>query len=84
MAFNISYKKSVERDISRLSNAEARRILNRIEDKLSEHAASFPVLKGEFAGLRKLQIVDYRVVFTIPDNYVLVLRIGHRLEIYRK
>jgi mRNA interferase RelE/StbE len=84
LAFNISYKKSVERDLSRLNNTEARRILNKIEDKLSEHAASFPVLKGEFAGLRKLRIGDYRVVFTILDNDVLVLRIGHRREIYRK
>jgi mRNA interferase RelE/StbE len=84
LAFNISYKKSVERDISRLSNEEASRILNEIGDKLSEHATSFPVLKGEFAGLRKLQIGDYRAVFTILDNDVLVLRIGHRREIYRK
>jgi mRNA interferase RelE/StbE len=84
LVFNISYKKSVERDLSRLNNTEARRILNKIEDKLSEHAMSFPVLKGEFAGLRKLQIVDYSVVFTILDNDVLILRIGHRREIYRK
>ena len=83
MAFNINYKKSIERDLSRLDKAEARRILDKIEKELSERAQSFPVLKGEFAGLRKLRIGDYRVVFTIMDNDVLVLRIGHRREIYR-
>ena len=83
MAFNISYKKSVKRDLSRLDKAEACRILNKIEEELCERAQSFPVLKGEFAGLRKLRIGDYRVVFTIMDDDVLVLRIGHRREIYR-
>ena len=84
MAFNINYKKSVERDLSRLDKAEARRILNKIEEALSESAQSFPVLKGEFSGLRKLRIGDYCVIFTIMDEDVLVLRIGHRREIYRK
>jgi len=84
LAFNINYKKSVERDLSRLDKAEARRILNKIEEALSGRAQSFPGLKGEFSGLRKLRIGDYRVVFTLMDEDVLVLRIGHRREIYRK
>jgi addiction module RelE/StbE family toxin len=84
LAFNIKYKKSVERDLSRLDKAEADRILNEIEEVLTERAQSFPVLKGEFAGLRKQRIGDYRVVFTLLGNDVLVLRIGHRREIYRK
>ena len=83
MAYKIRYKKSVERDLSRLDKTEARRILNKIEAELSERATSFPVLKGEFSGLRKLRIGDYRVVFTILDDGVIVLRIGHRREIYR-
>lgn len=84
MAFNITYKKSVIRDISRLDKKEARRIIDKIEKDLSEQAESYPVLKGEFAGLRKMRVGDYRVVFTIIDKNVLVLRIGHRREIYKK
>ena len=63
---------------------EANRILNKIEEELSERAESFPILKGDFAGLRKLRVGDYRVVFTVIDNDVLVLRIGHRRQIYKK
>jgi len=84
LAFNIKYKKSIERDISRLDKKEARRILGKIEKDLSERAESYPVLKGEFAGLRKMRVGDYRVIFTIIDNDILVLRIGHRREIYKK
>jgi mRNA interferase RelE/StbE len=78
LAFNIKYKKSVERDLSRLDKKEARRILDKIEKDLSERAESYPALKGEFAGLRKMRVGDYRVIFTIMDNEIVILRIGHR------
>jgi len=84
LAFNITYKKSVIKDISRLDKKEARRIIDKIEADLSDGAESYPVLKGDFAGLRKMRVGDYRVVFTIIDNSVLVLRVGHRREIYKK
>ena len=84
MAFNIQYKKSIERDLGRLDKKEARRILDKIEKDLSVGAESYPVLKGEFAGLRKMRVGDYRVIFTIIDNDILILRIGHRREIYKK
>ena len=84
MAFNITYKKSVARDISHLDKKEARRIIDKIENNLAENAESYPVLKGEFAGLRKMRVGDYRVVFTIMDKNILILRIGHRREIYKK
>ena len=84
MAFNIQYKKSIARDLSSLDKKEARRILDKIEKDLSERAESYPVLKGEFAGLRKMRVGDYRVIFTILDNDILILRIGHRREIYKK
>jgi mRNA-degrading endonuclease RelE of RelBE toxin-antitoxin system len=74
LAFNIKYKKSVERDLGRLDKKEARRILSKIEKDLSERAESYPALKGEFAGLRKMRIGDYRVIFTLSDPDILVLR----------
>ena len=84
MAFNIKYKKSIERDLGRLDKKEARRILNKIENDLSEHAESYPVLKGEFAGLRKMRVGDYRVIFTLMDGDILILRVGHRRDIYKQ
>ena len=84
MAFNIKYKKSIERDLSRFDKKEARRILDKIEKDLSERAGSYPVPKGEFAGLRKMRMGDYRVIFTVMNNDILILRIGHRREVYKK
>jgi len=84
LAYNIVYKKSVQRDLKRLSKAEARRVLNQIEEGLSENADTYPVLKGQFTGLRKYRIGDYRVINAILGDDVLVLRIGHRKEVYKK
>ena len=84
MAYNIVYKKSVERDLSKIGKADARRILSRVEKDLAEKADSYPALKGKFAGLRRYRIGEYRVIFVILGSDVQVLRIGHRREIYRK
>lgn len=84
MAYNIAYKKSVAKDLSRLGKPEARRILDKIEKELNVRADNYPFLNGAFAGLRKLRVGDYRVIFAILEQEVLILRIGHRRDIYKK
>jgi mRNA interferase RelE/StbE len=84
LAYKILYKTSVSRDLKRLSKAEAGRILNQIGRELSKKADSNPVLKGRFAGLRKYRIGDYRVIYSILSDDVLILRIGHRRDVYKK
>ena len=76
MAYSIRYKKSVARDLARLSKSEGRRILARIEKDLAAKAHACPVLKGKYAGLRKYRVGDYRVIYAILEGEVLVLRIG--------
>jgi mRNA interferase RelE/StbE len=84
LAYNIVYKKSVERDLKKLSKAEVHRVLTQVENELSKKADTYPVLKGQFAGLRKYRVGDYRVIYVILGDDVLVLRIGHRKEVYKK
>ncbi len=83
MAYNVVYKKSVHRDLKKLSKAEIRRILDQIEQELTKKPESYPVLKGQFAGLRKYRIGDYRVIYALVGKDILVLRIGHRREVYK-
>lgn len=82
MAFNITYKKSIGKDLKTIGKPEAKRILDKIEKELSIRATAYPLLKGQFAGMHKLRIGDYRVIFTLAGSNVLILRIGHRREIY--
>lgn len=83
MAYNIVYKKSVSRDLKRLSKEEARRILSQLEKDLSKKADSYPALKGRFSGLRRYRMGDYRVIYALLGEDVTILRVGHRREVYR-
>jgi mRNA interferase RelE/StbE len=83
LAYNISYKSSVKRDLKKLSKADATRVLDQLEKDLGNNPLEYPTLKGEFAGLRKCRVGDYRVIFAILDGGVLVLRIGNRKDVYR-
>jgi mRNA interferase RelE/StbE len=84
LTYNILYKNSIQRDLKRISKTEARRILNELEEELSENADAYPVLKGQFAGLRKYRIGDYRLIYAILGENVFVLRIGHRKHVYKR
>ena len=84
LAYNIVYRKSVQRDLKKLSKAEAHRVLNQVEEELSENADTHPVLKGQFAGLWEYRVDDYKVIYAILGADVLVLRIGHRKDVYKK
>ncbi len=83
MVYNVLYKKSVHRDLKKLSKTEAKNILDKIEKGLSKKPESYPALKGEFAGLRKYRVGDYRAIYVILGNDVLILKIGHRRDIYK-
>ncbi len=84
MAYKIVYKKSVQRDLKNLAKDEAAKILDNIEKELSRNPQANPTLKGQFAGLRKYRVGDYRVVYALLGDEVLVLRISHRRDVYRR
>ena len=83
MAYSITFKKSVSKDLKKLDKSEADRILTKLAAELPSKADSLPELKGKYSGLRKYRIGNYRIVFAIVKNTILVTRIRHRKEAYR-
>ena len=83
MAYKINYKSSVERDLKKIDKSQLKTIFEKIETELAKNPNRFPALTGKFSGLRKFRIGDYRVIYSILDDSVLVLRIAHRKEAYR-
>ena len=82
--FKISFKKSVKKDLDKISKDQIVRILDKIEKDLSDKPDRFQELKGKFLGLRKFRVGDYRVIFSlIDDDTVLITRIKHRKEVYK-
>lgn len=83
MIYRLEFKRSVLRDLRRLDKAEADRVLTRLAEELPERAASCPELTGKFARLRRYRVGEYRIIFAILGETVLVTRIAHRRDAYR-
>jgi len=54
-----------------------------IEKELIKKPESNPVLKDQFAGLRKYRMGDYRVIYALIGSDILILRIGDRKDVYK-
>jgi len=83
LTYRLEFKKSVARDLRRLDKAEAERVLARLAAELPHKAESCPALVGSFAGLRRFRVGEYRIIFAIVGESVLVTRIAHRRDVYR-
>jgi len=84
LAYRVEYKASVARDLRRIDKREARRIIQGLEIELAAGGKSGEPLRGEFQGLWRLRVGDYRIIYVRTDEGFLVLRIAHRREVYRK
>ena len=83
MAYSVSYKASIERDLRRIPKPTASRLLAKLEHVLSDNPSAGEPLKGEFRGLFKYRIGEYRAIYTKSPSGVLILRIAHRKDVYR-
>ena len=83
MDYKIFYKNSVAKDFKKLDLPIRKRIFHKIEENLSKNPNQYPVLQGRFSGLRKFRIGSYRVIFSLLDDKVWVLRVGHRKDVYK-
>ena len=80
MSYKISFKSSVSRDLKKIDKSKVSIILDKIEE-LSENPNKHPALSGKFKGLRKFRVGDYRIIYTILDDKILILRIAHRKRV---
>lgn len=87
MAWRIEFARSADKELSKLEPQVARRVLRFLKDRvaLDPRAVGEP-LKGELSEFWRYRIGDYRLYTTILDETltVLVVKLGHRREIYRK
>ncbi len=77
----LSALKKLDRSVSRTILAWIRKNLDGCDNPRSHGKA----LRGELSGQWRYRVGDYRLLCLIEDDeiVVLVLRIGHRREIYR-
>ena len=83
-SYSIEIKSSAVKALRRIARPDRARLIEAI-DRLAREPWAGGVLKGEFSGLRRLRVGDYRIVYEVIDDrlVILVVRIGHRGRIYR-
>jgi mRNA interferase RelE/StbE len=84
MTYSVSIKRSALKALERIGREDRLSLVAAI-DKLRTNPSAGSVLKGEFAGLRRIRVGVYRVVYEVREDVlvILVVRIGHRREVYR-
>ena len=90
MAWKVELAADVAKELEKLDKQVARRILKFLYERvasLEDPRSIGEALKGSrFGDLWKYRQGDYRIIASIEDDIVMVLvvRIGHRREVYRK
>ncbi|MFZ5532946.1 MAG: type II toxin-antitoxin system RelE family toxin [Pseudomonadota bacterium] len=84
MTYAVRIKRSAAKALEAIARADRQRLIEAI-DRLADNPAAGSVLKGELSGLRRVRVGDHRIVYEVHDDQlvVLVVRIGHRRDIYR-
>jgi mRNA interferase RelE/StbE len=83
LVFRINYKRSVFNDLKKIDGPVAERILREIESGLAKNPETGEALTGQFKGLYKYRVGNWRVIYSILSDSVLILRIRHRRVVYQ-
>jgi mRNA interferase RelE/StbE len=84
VTYSLQIKKSAAKALQKIEKHDRIRLIENI-DRLRNEPNAGGVLKGEFAGLRRLRVGNYRIIYEVIDErlVILVIRIGHRRDVYR-
>lgn len=89
MAWKIEFLPAAAKEIKKLGRNEAARIITTLERRiatLDDPRGLGSPLTGDLSGLWRWRIGDYRVIARIEDERItiLIVRLGHRREVYRR
>ena len=85
MAYTVRVKRSVLRELQRVSEPTRSR-LERAIDGLAERPFAGSLLRGDRRGYRSLRVGEYRIIYELRASALvaLVVRVGHRRDVYRR
>ncbi|MDB9456484.1 type II toxin-antitoxin system mRNA interferase toxin, RelE/StbE family [Dolichospermum circinale CS-534/05] len=85
MSYSVSFESESITDLDNLDQVVRLRILNKIQWLSVNFEQITPLsLTGQWLGFYKLRVGDYRVIYEldIEEQLIIIIRIGHRREIY--
>jgi len=84
MSYSILYTYRAEKDIKKLDPAVKRQIENAILKLQINQLEYSEKLTNPKIGTYRFRTGDYRVIFDIEGRDIIILRVGHRRELYKR
>jgi mRNA interferase RelE/StbE len=89
MAWKVDLSPTALKQLGKLDKSVSRRVLNFLRqrvEKLDDPRQIGQKLQGTLSEFWKYRVGDYRLICSLEDDrlVVLVLRIGHRREVYKR
>ena len=83
-AWSIKWDSRALKDVAKVRKDDRRQIVDAIEELVADPLRGRP-LRGRWKGLRRIRVGLYRVIYALrrSEFTILVLRIGHRRDVYR-
>lgn len=83
MKYQLLYTKKAIKDIEKLDTVVKKRIKIALENLTRDPVTVSKRLVNSKIGNYRFRVGDWRIVFDLEGNNIIVLRVGHRREIYR-
>ena len=85
MVYSVQIKRSAARELAAIPQPARTRMVEAI-DNLREQPLAGSALKGTLRGLRRIRMGDYRILYELLEDHlvVLVVRVAHRRDAYRR
>ena len=81
--YSLAWKEEAIKNLEKLDRSISKRIFKTIESMaLDPFSKDIKKLKGSIDF--RLRVGDYRVIFSIIENTITILKIGHRQNIYQR
>jgi mRNA interferase RelE/StbE len=84
LKYNLVYTNRAAKDIQKLPPEIKKRIGKALLRYQQDPLRYSEPLRDPKLGTYRYRIGDYRAIFDIEDNEIVVLRVGHRRDIYKK
>ena len=83
MLYKLLYTKTAYQDIQKLDDVAKKRIKKKLEEYIRDPFHHAKKLTDSSVGSYRWRIGNHRIVFDIDKDKIIILRVGHRREIYK-
>ena len=83
MTYSIKWEEKALMELGKLEKGISYRIFKKV-DELRDNFSSLDIKKIKGEDRYRLRVGDYRVIFSIQKDFIVIWKVGHRKNIYSR